>query len=405
MAFGFGATFVSSAGQSFFIGLFGPAMQAALSIGSSQWGAVYGLATLVSGLTMFWLGALVDRFHPARAIGIALGLLALGAGLMAGVQGITLLFLALLCLRLGGQGLASHLAIVTAARHALKRGRSISVAAFGYIAGEAALPLLVTAALAAFDWRWLWATVALFVLLVAWPGLRRLAAPLPASHGSEPVQGTTPAPAEAPQVLRSGKALRRRDLLRNPRFLAALSMMVVPPFVVTAVFVQQGTVGAMRLWQPAWVALAFVCFAAAQAGTTWLAGRWVDRHGARGLMKFYLWPMAAGAALLMLPPGLAPQAVLWGLFFGLGATSGAQSVLSGALWAELFGLESLGLVRGVYMAIMVLASAAGPWVLGGVFDAGWPLAAVVGVLLAYVLLTPYLTLRWLNGTHPAGAND
>ena len=41
----------------------------------------------------------------------------------------------------GGQGLCSHLAIVTAARHALLRGRSVATAAFGFILGEALLPL------------------------------------------------------------------------------------------------------------------------------------------------------------------------------------------------------------------------------------------------------------------------
>lgn len=382
MAFGFCAAFVSSAGQSFFIGLFGPAMQATLGMGGARWGALYGVATLISGLAMFWLGGVADRLRPARAIGLALGLLSLGAGLMAATQGASMLLAALLCLRLGGQGLAGHVAIVTAARHALKRGRSIAVAAFGFIAGEAALPLLLTALLAWFDWRWLWAGVALFVLGLAWPVLHRLAAALPPAGATVPQSGTA-------------GGLRRRDLLRNPHFIAALSVVTVPPFVVTAVFVQQGALGALRHWQPSWVALAFVFFAAAQAATIWLAGRWVDRHGARGLLVVYLWPMAAGAALLLLPPTLAPQAMLWGLFVGMGATSGAQSVLSGALWVELFGLERLGLVRGVYVAIMVLATAAGPWVLGVVFDAGWPLRAVAGALVAYALLAPLLARRRL----------
>lgn len=387
MAFGFGVAFASCAGQSFFIGLFGPAMQATLGLSSARWGALYGAATLVSGLAMFWLGGLVDRVHPTRAAGLVLCLLALGAGLMAGSQGTAMLLVALLCLRLGGQGLAGHLAIVTAARHALKRGRSIAVAAFGFIAGEAALPLLLTALLASFDWRWIWAGVALLLLGLGWPGLHRLAAPLP--RASDATLQTS---------LASG--LRRRDLLRNPRFLATLAVVMAPPFVVTAVFVQQGSLAALRQWQPAWVALAFVCFAAAQAFTTWIAGRWVDKHGAQGLLRIYLWPMAGGAALLMLAPTAAPQVTLWGLFAGMGATSGAQSVLSGALWAELFGIERLGLVRGVYAAIMVLTTAAAPAALGAALDAGWPLAALAAAVMAHALLVPLIVQRALANKRP-----
>ena len=59
------------------------------------------------------------------------------------------------------------------------------------------------------------------------------------------------------------------------------------------------------------------------------------------------------------------------------------------------GLQRLGLVRGVYAAIMVLATAVGPWALGVVFDAGWPLGAVAGALVAYTLMAPRMALRWL----------
>ncbi|MDZ7591147.1 MAG: hypothetical protein U5L05_10780 [Rubrivivax sp.] len=56
LALGFGAAFMSAAGQSFFIGLFGPSVQDALGVNASTWGVLYGLATLAGGLAMFWLG-------------------------------------------------------------------------------------------------------------------------------------------------------------------------------------------------------------------------------------------------------------------------------------------------------------------------------------------------------------
>ncbi|MEO7937617.1 MAG: hypothetical protein ABIR55_03260, partial [Burkholderiaceae bacterium] len=69
--FGLGAALTSIFGQSIFIGLFGAQIQAALGLSPSTWGGLYGLATGISGMTMFWLGALADRVTAARAITVA----------------------------------------------------------------------------------------------------------------------------------------------------------------------------------------------------------------------------------------------------------------------------------------------------------------------------------------------
>ena len=233
-AFGLAAALTSTFGQSIFIGLFGAQIQAELGLSPSTWGALYGLATGISGMTMFWLGALADRVAAARAITVALLILIAGATTMAVAQAPWMLALAFFCLRLGGQGLCSHIAIVTAARHARLRGRNIAIAAFGFILGEATMPLLITALLGWTDWRWVWAGAGGVLLLGALPLLRRAAAPLPLA--------TPPAATDT----QAGTTMRRRDLLRHPAFLAALPVALVFPFVVTSVFLHQGSISALR---------------------------------------------------------------------------------------------------------------------------------------------------------------
>ncbi|MFN4115442.1 MAG: MFS transporter [Inhella sp.] len=386
LALGFGLAFVSAAGQSFFIGLFGPAVQASLSVNASTWGLLYGMATLAGGLAMFWLGAQVDRVRPVAALSLALGLLSVGAFLMSMAQGPAMLVLSLLCLRLGGQGLAGHLAIVMAARHSVARGRGVAIAAYGFIVGEALLPALVIALLGIGSWRALWMGVGLVIALGAWPLLSRWARALP------PPQAQVQQPHAA--------AGRRRDLLREPRFRSALAVMLVPPVVVTAVFVQQGAIATRLGWHPGGAAWAMAGFAAAQALSTWLAGRWVDRHGARGLLRVYLWPLSAGLLLSALPWAASattlPSWPWWCLFVSLGTTAGAQSVLSGALWVELFGLATVGRVRGVYAALMVLATAVAPVALGLALDGGSAALTPVAAVLAYVLIVTSVAARVLR---------
>ena len=378
--FGLGAALISSFGQSFFIGMFGAPVQSALGLHSAQWGALYGLATGASGLLMFWLGALADRVATRSAITIALTVLACGTALMATAQAPWMLLLGFFCLRLGGQGLCAHLAIVTAARHALLRGRSIATAAFGSILGEAMLPLLVTALLGWIDWRWVWACAGALALLVALPLLRRIAAPLPLEL-HRPLSATAPA------------TMARRRLLRQPAFLAALPVMLTLPFVVTSVFLHQGALSTLRGWTLAQVAMGILAFALVQAGTTWISGRWIDRYGTRGVFRFYLWPLAVG----MLLGGFAPpEMAVWGLFLGMGMASGAQSVLSGALWADLFGVQQLGMVRGVFTALMVLSTAASPPLLGQALQTGVPLTWLAGSVAVYAIVMPWLVARWIR---------
>jgi MFS family permease len=374
--FGLLAAFLSSAGQTFFIGLFGVDLRAEFVLSEGAFGAIYGTATLASGLLMFWLGGLADRLSPRQSISLALGILGAGALVLALGRSLLWLLPGLFLLRLGGQGLTGHIAIVTAARHGgARRGRSVATAAFGFILAEALLPLATIAALGLLDWRWLWITVGAFIFVVAMPLMRRLAAPLPGG----PVPDAETTEPESP----SG----RWPLLRDTRFLAALSVVLVAPFVVTAVFLHQGTLAKMRSWGPSQVAAAFLGFAAFQALATWLSGRLVDRIGSLGLMRLYLLPLGIGILALGFLEGVAG---LWLLFCGLGLTAGANAVVAGAVWVEVFGARRLGMVRGVYAGLMVVSTAVAPALLGLVLAAGIPLQATAIGTAAWVAVVPQL---------------
>lgn len=381
--FGLCAAFLSSAGQTFFIGLFGASLRAQFALAEGAFGAIYGVATLASGLLMFWLGALADRLSPRQSITLSLVLLGAGALMIAAAPASIWLLPCLFLLRLGGQGLTGHIAIVAAARHGgARRGRSVATAAFGFILGEALLPLAVTAALGMIDWRWLWVAVGAFILGVAIPLMRMLAAPLP---GRPP-----PDDAAAGPVGPTG----RWRLLRDGRFVAALAVVLVAPFVVTAVFLHQGTLADARHWLPGQVATAFFGFAAFQAAATWLSGRLVDRIGSLGLMRAYLLPLGLGMLGLGFVEGTAG---LWLLFCGLGLTAGSNAVVAGAVWVEVFGASRLGMVRGVYAGLMVVATAISPALLGLALAAGISLQSMALGTAAYVVAVPLAAAPGLRG--------
>lgn len=57
-AFEFFAALLSGTGQTYFIGLFGDQLRVSLELTEFGLGVLFGTATLVSGLLMFWLGAM-----------------------------------------------------------------------------------------------------------------------------------------------------------------------------------------------------------------------------------------------------------------------------------------------------------------------------------------------------------
>jgi Arabinose efflux permease len=365
--FGLVASLCSGFGQTYFIGLFGGALRTTLGVSAGDLGALYAAATLASGTLMFWLGAHADRASPRAGITLALTLLTLGCVLLAVSVSPWMLLPAFFALRLGGQGLSGHYAIVAASRMtAAQRGRGVAVATFGFIVGEALWPNLAGRLLEVIDWRLLWIAAAALAALVLLPTARGLAARIPAF---------VPAPS-------AHATLTRRWLLRQPSFYAALGVLLVSPLVITAFLFQQTALGAARGWSPALIASAFLVYAAAQALTNLASGPLVDRRGVLALVRVQLLPAAAGMACFAAVPGWGPLPV----FAGLGATAGFNNVSAGVLWPALYGERQLGLVRGVFVTVMVAATAVSPALLGWALDAGASAPHIAAGVTLYALL-------------------
>ena len=109
---------------------------------------------------------------------------------------------------------------------------------------------------------------------------------------------------------------------------------------------------------------------------------------ARAGIETALLVAGAGAALAWLPGTLG----LFSMFAGLGLSAGANAVIVGALWAELFGTRQLGMIRGVYAALMVGATAVSPVLLGAALAAGIAVDRVGGLILAWCVLVPGLAV-------------
>ncbi|MHC4181499.1 MAG: MFS transporter, partial [Planctomycetota bacterium] len=363
IGFGFFMYFCSSAGQTFYISLFGGEVRAAFDLSHGAFGTIYAAATLTSAAVLVWAGRLIDRVPLAIFAAAVLAGLA-GVSLLTGlVWSAGALAVALFGLRLFGQGLAGHTAGTAMGRYfEAERGRAISIAVMGLPAGKFVLPMLVVAGLAVSDWRSLWIATAV-VLLAAIP----LVFLILKGHGARDVAMRARRDAEKTVSAGDsalGTALRDSGLwLRLPALLAT-------PAIFTGLIFHQVHLAQSKGWPLSLIAGSFTVFAVASVAATLAAGPLVDRVGAWRLVPFFLAPLLLSCVVLAAgdSPALAP------VFLGLmGLGTGISFVIGGALWPELYGTSHLGAIRSFTQAVMVFATGAAPAVMGLAVDSGQPI--------------------------------
>jgi MFS family permease len=413
LGFGFTIAFASSVGQTFFIGVFGPAVRGEFGLSHTSWSAIYMAGTLLSAVALTWTGPQIDRLPLKRYVTLVGIALVVAAAFMAQVPSAAWLVLAIFLLRQAGQGLASHVATTSMARyfHA-DRGKAVAIAALGFAAGESMLPVAAVIGIAVLGWRASYGVAAVVLALGLLPTLwwllrhhdarhrdhvARLAHPAPqASQAPGPATpGATPgtAPGTAPGATR-GRSWSRAEVLRHRTFYLLLPAVLAPSFVSTALFFHHLELAAVKGWSAAWITGNYWVFALGAVCASLASGPLIDRVTAVRVLPAFLLPMALGLLVLW-----GFESALWALpyLFLLGLTSGIAHTAIAALWAEIYGVQHLGAVRSLVMSLSVLASALGPLTMGAMMDAGVSVEAICGLFALYCLAATGLLALGLRG--------
>ncbi|MCH8925021.1 MAG: MFS transporter, partial [Proteobacteria bacterium] len=172
LGFGFTMTFASSVGQTFFIGVFGPAVRAEFGLSHTSWSAIYMAGTLLSAAVLSWTGPQIDRLPLKRYTTLVCVALVVAAAFMAQVPSAAWLVLAIFLLRQTGQGLASHVGTTSMARYFdADRGKAVALAALGFAAGESLLPVAAVLGIAVLGWRASYGVAATLLALCLLPAV------------------------------------------------------------------------------------------------------------------------------------------------------------------------------------------------------------------------------------------
>lgn len=378
LTFAISFTFFSSFGQTFLLSLFVPYFLVSFELTNTSFGTLYSLATLSGALVLPYLGQWIDRI-PLRiySMYVAVGLL-IAAILMSISWHVVMLFLALIFLRLSGQGLSSHTAQATMARvYDRDRGKALSISALGYPVGEAILPSLIAFMMIYMHWRTVWGVVAGLIALVFIPLLWALIKNESTSvESSEEEVGST------------------RDnyskVFSDYRTFYTIPAILMPPFWVTGLFLYQVSAAGDMGWNAAIVASAFIAFALSRILAGLVSGPMIDRFSAQTLFPFLLIPMMLGLGVAILFSGTWTAFIYMGF---VGITLGLSSTFKSSLWAELYGTKMIGTVQSLFASIMVFSTAMSPFLMGWMLDAGFTLTSIFTIALSTSFFSALLSCR------------
>ena len=80
----------------------------------------------------------------------------------------------------------------------------------------------------------------------------------------------------------------------------------------------------------------------------------------------------------------------------MGLTHGLHRPFTGSLWAELYGLTSLGTVKALLHACSVFASALSPLIFGYLIDLGFGILTFCMISFTLIFISTFLAILYRN---------
>jgi MFS family permease len=351
-------SFLSSFGQTFFIAIFGGEIRDAFGLSNGDWGLIYMMATGASAVAMVFAGGLADLFR-VRTLGIAVVLaLAVACSAMAVNVSLAGLVVVIFALRFFGQGMATHMAVVSMTRWFIAaRGRALAVAGMGFMLAEAILPLTMVWLKSLTEWRslWLWFAVVCVIAAAILFRLLRLERTPQSTSGHMATTGLM------------GLQWTRTMVLKHSLFWLMVPAITFFSAFGTAFWFHQVHFAAVKGFSHLALVAVFPLGTLALALSTIIYGWAIDRFGVVRLMPLYILPYVAAFFLHWYAPNLAWTALAVIL---MGVSGGGNATILSACWAEFYGTRHIGSIKAAAAAVMVLGSAIGPGLSGALIDAG-----------------------------------
>jgi len=389
IVFGFIFTFFSSFGQSFFLGLFNSSIRDALSITHGQFGSLYASATLLSSIVLVWIGKKIDDVNILKFASYVIIFLSVSCFIFSKISSVIFLFVGIFLMRLAGQGLTTHTATTTISRFFEKnRGRALSIGWLGLSLAEFILPVLIVFLLTFVEWRNIWISISIVVIIVL---------PIVAYTLVREIKLDTREEVKNNEIPKEIRQWKRSEVLKDYRFYIICMTMLAMPWIATGSFVYQSFITNSKGWGPYVIAQSFMAYSTFSVITLFISGFLIDKFSSRKLLIYMNIPLFFSTIVLFYFKTPISSFVFLGL---IGISNGLANVLGSSTWAEIYGVKHIGSIKALTTALMVFSTAFGTALFGILIDFGFSIEQIAVVSGAYILLSILLLYLVKNKLNP-----
>ncbi len=368
--------YMSAPGQSYSVAAFIDPMLTDLNLHRTEFSAAYLVATLIGGLTLPWIGRLLDAWGARRMLPIVALLLGLACVWMSSIRTVVGLYIGFSLIRCLGQGSLTLISTwMIGEWFERRRGLATGLLGLGGTLSVMSVPQINDFLITEYGWRNSWMILAAVVAgVLVLPGMLLIrnrpedmgllpdgGFPTDSRHTyADPANPATPVVAadlHSKHPMVTDESWTVSESIRSPTFWKLLSVVAACSLVGTGLVFHQvsllaehgvSRVDALRL-------MAVQAFVGTISSV--VAGYLTDRIQARYLLFGSMLFLSLALLLLIVMPSPGWSVVYAAL---LGLQGGIIRSTGTVVWINYYGRLYQGAVRGFAMSFMVIAAAFGP---------------------------------------------
>ena len=359
LIYGFVIVFFGSYGQTFYIALFNEDIRNFYNLTDGQFGFVYAVATLVSSFLFINFAKLIDKielriYSTLIIIGLALACI-----------GFNFIFNNII-----------HLFIIL---FSLDRGKAISVATLGGMLGIMLIPKLVVSLQTFLDFKSIWFYSALSLLL-----LIPLVSILLFDQKKRDL--TLLKNIKDKQV---HKHWTITQILTDRIFFIYFPLALSSPFIGTGLIFHQIFIFDSKGWSIEMLGDGYLIFGLCSIFGLIIGGPLIDKINTKRAIPFVLVPLLISVFILFFFNSYFAFVIYMSLF---GFNLGLSAPFMGSLWAEIYGVKSIGTAKALLHGVGVFASALSPVIFGYAIDWGFGIVAIFLISSIMIIVSAVLPI-------------
>ena len=359
--------FFSGPGQTFSNSVFIQSYMQDFNMSQTELSFIYSAATLTSGLMLFFVGRLIDRFGRRLMLAIAALLLGVACFYNSFVTGPIMLFFGFFMIRYFGQGSLTLIPNTLVSQWFVKyRGRALSFAGIGGLLGAASFPPLINWMIDAYGWQHTWRILGTTLIVFFMPIALYIVRNSPEDVGLLPdgVKNESDPKKRVSTVIQE-ESWTLSEAMRTRAFWFIMICGAIPAMINTGITFQIFSIFSEKGISRMETAFVLSLIPIVSFSCSLLSGFIVEQVKVNRMLSLTFAVSIATPIILIFAQSYAIIilfAIVWGV------AQGFMNIPLGVIWANYYGRQHLGSIQSMTQTAGIIGSAIGPIQFGLAYD-------------------------------------